>query len=279
MELTRTLSEFSIQRKLLKAQEIGFVPTMGNLHAGHLSLIEKSLKFNQVTIISIFVNPKQFSAHEDLDKYPRTLEGDCKQIKELNESHPTKTIIVFAPESSMEIYPENFDTKISVGKITKILCGKSRPAHFDGVATVVHQLFQIVKPKTAYFGLKDYQQFKVISKMVQDLRMPIELEALPIKRNNEGLALSSRNKFLSKEDAQNALFLSKTINEVTAMIKTNGLPAAYDLINKKLNEREWDYLEILQQDNLSPPQHEQEKLIVLGALKVGSTRLIDNTLV
>jgi len=279
MEVIQTLKEFIEKRSKFNNKSIGLVPTMGNLHRGHLSLVTESLRNNHLTIITIFVNPKQFGAHEDLDKYPRTLTQDCSQIERISLDFPEKEVIIFAAKSVCEIYPVGFDTSISVGKITKILCGKNRPTHFSGVTTVVYQLFQITKPDTAYFGLKDFQQFKVISKMVQDLLIPVKLKALPIVRDDSGLALSSRNQYLTPEHKLLALVLPATLKRLKDIIIEQGLANALALKKDQLNEKKWDYIEILRQDDLQTPDSKDKSLIILGALTIGTTRLIDNLLV
>jgi pantoate--beta-alanine ligase len=190
--------------------KIGMVPTMGNLHMGHISLIKKSVEENQITVVTIFVNPTQFGPNEDFKNYPRTLEADLGLIK--TQVPTQKEIIVFCPDSIQEIYPENFDSLITVGKLTKPLCGLSRPIHFNGVTTVVFKLFNMVHPHRAYFGLKDYQQFKVIEKMQHDLDLGVEVIGMPIIREESGLAMSSRNGYLSAEEKIEALALSKGLN-------------------------------------------------------------------
>lgn len=195
-----------IAKKLKKeGKSIGFVPTMGYLHEGHLSLVRLSKQQNDITIMSIFVNPIQFGPNEDYDRYPRDFERD----KSLAEKEGVDYI--FYP-SVEEMYPEDFKTVVSVKKITEIMCGKSRPGHFDGVATVVLKLFNIVNPDRAYFGQKDAQQLAVIKQMVKDLNLDVEIVPCPIVREQDGLAMSSRNVYLSEEERKSATVLYRALN-------------------------------------------------------------------
>lgn len=257
--------------------KIGFVPTMGNLHEGHLSLFKKSLDENELSIISIFVNPKQFAPNEDFNKYPRTLSSDIEKIKSItNDKHK---VIIFAPEKIEEIYPPGFSTTISIGKLGTILCGKSRQGHFDGVTTVVYQLLQLTKPTTAYFGLKDYQQFVIIKKMVSDLLLDIKIVGMPTIRNQYDLALSSRNQYLNEEEMNIALTLNKTLKKIIASMRESNfnLEKTKEEISLILKDTRFEYLEIRSQDTLDETII-NNKFVVLGAFKLGSTRLIDNLL-
>jgi len=249
--------------------KIGIVPTMGNLHLGHISLIKKSVEDNQITVITIFVNPKQFGPNEDFKNYPRTLEADLNLIK--TEVLTQKEIIVFCPESIEEMYVPGFDTQVTVGKLTAPLCGPSRPIHFNGVTTVVFKIFQLTRPHRAYFGLKDYQQFKVIEKMTIDLDLDIELIGMPIIREESGLAMSSRNAYLSSDEKNQALILTKNINELK-----NAYPQSENLRKQILQDTRYEYLEILDGDTLEIITEKSKKVVIAGALKIGKTRLIDN---
>jgi pantoate--beta-alanine ligase len=264
-------------------KEIGLVPTMGNLHEGHLTLVEKSLQNNPITIVTIFVNPKQFGPNEDFDSYPRTLERDCEQLKTLLEKYPTKDLIVYSPMSNEEIYPEGFATTISVGEITNILCGADRPGHFDGVTTVVQRLFAISKANRAYFGQKDYQQVRVIQRMVTDLGLNIELVVMPISRDADGLARSSRNQYLSTDERVVALTLPKTLILIEKLLTESSWVEAGVEVNKiletTLQDSRWNYLEILDASNLKEVNPQTSEVVIAGAFKVGMTRLIDNRLV
>jgi pantoate--beta-alanine ligase len=253
---------------------VGLVPTMGNLHAGHLSLISESLENYDVSVVTIFVNPKQFGQGEDFDQYPRTLSSDIEKIEKL--AHDNKTLVIFAPESDDEIYPDNFSTTISVSGLTGTLCGLSRPDHFDGVTTVVYQLFALTKPKTAFFGLKDYQQVMVIKKMVRDLMLPITIKAMPIVREESGLALSSRNQYLSTEGREKSLELSHTLQKLAGLIKVGQLNQALEMAKKTDSENHWDYLNILDGDKLLPVDEKTQTVLLAGAMYVDETRLIDN---
>lgn len=279
IKIVKTLSSFlSVRRNIDQKLSIGLVPTMGNLHKGHLSLIEKSIKNNDYTIVTIFVNPKQFSQNEDLNNYPRTLNQDIDQIKKAAKE---KNIIIFAPNDNSEIYPKGFDTTVSVGQLSKCLCGKTRIGHFDGVATVVYLLFLLINPSIAYFGQKDYQQFQIIKRMVKDLNLTVQLKMLPIIRDHNGLALSSRNQYLSSQEYKTALILPSSIKQISRLANKNfNLEVIKDGINKILQEYQgWEYLEFLDADTLRPPNQSTKLFIVAGALKCNDTRIIDNNII
>lgn len=291
IEVAYTRNEFyELKKKWLASNsehsKIGFVPTMGNLHEGHLSLLEKSLSENELSVMSIFVNPKQFGPNEDFGKYPRTLDEDISKITRLffeisnREDGKNKSIIIFAPQSDQEIYPEGFSTTISVGPITQILCGKYRPTHFDGVTTVVYCLFKIVGAHNAYFGQKDYQQCVVLQKMINDLSLEIKMHIFPIIRNSEGLALSSRNQYLSDAEKKDALYLHQTLLNLRKKFEDNDLETALNLTRPMLKEiltdSRFDYLEILDGDSLFPVTMTTTKIAILGVLRLSGTRLLDN---
>jgi pantoate--beta-alanine ligase len=287
IEILRTTKQFEIFRKIYDEKSVGFVPTMGNLHKGHLSLAKESLRNNDLTIVSIFVNPKQFCPGEDYEKYPRTLGEDTAQLKELfrseNLMNSEKRLAIFAPESILEIYSPGFSTVISLPMLSNKLCGLNRPGHFDGVSTVVFSLFSLVRPHKAYFGQKDYQQYLIIKKMIEDLRLNIQIVPMPIKRDNDDLAYSSRNQYLSKEERIDALELPRTLSEIKNIIKTNIWPVAKvkmdALVNEKLANKKWEYLKVLDLVNLEEPQEGTYTVGIFGSLKLGNTRLIDNKLV
>jgi len=252
---------------------IGFVPTMGALHQGHLSLLEHSKKDNQTTVVSIFVNPVQFNDKKDFDKYPRLLDNDLKLLENYNCD------VVFAP-SVEEIYPEPPVESYDFGYLDKILEGAFRPGHFNGVAIVVNRLFQIVKPDRAYFGKKDYQQYIIIKELVKQQNLPIEIIAVPIVREPSGLAMSSRNLRLNKDELQvapeiyKALLLAKnlaykkSINEVKQAV-IDHLTQFFDF--------KIEYVEIVNADNLQNMNNWNEgKPIILIATWLGDVRLIDN---
>lgn len=252
---------------------------MGNLHLGHLSLIERSLKENKKTVVTIFVNPKQFGPKEDYSKYPRTLEEDLEKIESLSEAMESeREIIVFAPNNTKEIYPKGFASEIRViAPFSQILCAKDRPGHFDGVTTVVYLLLSLIKPSKAYFGLKDYQQFKLIQKMTLDLLWGIEIEGLKIIRDEDGLALSSRNQYLSESERKKALNLPNTLKKLASLVDFSLLISKRE--ETLSSDSNWIYLEVLNSDDLSPADKESKEVILLGAYRVGQTRLIDNLVV
>jgi pantoate--beta-alanine ligase len=261
-----------------KDYSVGIVPTMGNLHEGHLSLLKRSMEENTVSVITIFVNPKQFGPHEDFEKYPRTLDDDIAKISNLAlHAGPKKEIVVFAPGSVDEIYPPGFNTVIKVQDVTEQLEGALRPGHFDGVTTVVYCLFAIIKAANAYFGQKDYQQCVVIKKMVRDLSLDIQLHIMPIIRNSEGLALSSRNQYLNDGERSDALHLSRTLKKIENLIQNK---ADYkSLVEFELTNKKWDYLEVLDAENLQIPDEMTRELVIIGVYRLGNTRLLDNILV
>lgn len=289
IEILRTSSQFEIFRKSNCIKNtVGIVPTMGKLHKGHLSLVKESVRNNDITIVTIFVNPRQFGPDEDYEKYPRSLGEDASKLKELYRSEglgpiSEKRLAIFAPETVEEIFPSGYSTNINVSDLTNILCGQSRLNHFQGVTTVVYQLFSIVRPNKAYFGQKDFQQYMVIKKMIDDLRLDIQIIPMPIKRDNDGLALSSRNQYLSKVDREMALTLPNVLNEIKSLVKNNNWEKIQEqvLSSKEIvkNDSRWEYLEILDSKNLEPVSKITRTLIILGAFKVGETRLIDNKLV
>lgn len=268
-----------IQEWKKQGLKIGLVPTMGALHEGHLSLIKKSVDTCDKTVVSIFVNPTQFGPSEDLDKYPRTLEADLKMCDEAGVD------LVFAP-STTEIYGEG--NILSNDFLTYVvppffyvdkLCAKSRPGHFDGVCTVVAKLFNIVQPDFAFFGQKDAQQLVIIKKMVRDLNFPLEIASCPIVRDENGLALSSRNKYLSPEMKKEALVLNKIltniklcynkgVNDVRSLTET-----AYGFLNE---HHELEYLEFVDKDTLETKSVADDSTMVLIAVKIDNVRLIDN---
>ena len=281
--LLHTINEVRQQVKEWKKQglTVGLVPTMGALHNGHLSLVKKAVEKCDKVVVSVFVNPIQFCAGEDLDKYPRTLEADTKLCEDNGVS------IVFAPSPS-EMYGEgqmrtnDFLTYVipPFFYVNK-LCGKSRVGHFDGVCTVVNKLFNIVQPDCAFFGQKDAQQLIIIKKMVKDLNIPVEIIPCPIVREDSGLALSSRNKYLSEEDKVHALVLSKILNNIKSCYK-KGIKdvemlkeTAYQFLNE---HHDLEYLEFMNQEDLEEVKIADDNTRVFIACKVAGVRLIDNIL-
>ncbi len=275
--LVKTISEMKKISKDLRrvGNSIGFVPTMGFLHEGHISLIKCSKTENDITVVSIFVNPKQFAPHEDLDKYPRDLERDLNICKEYGVDY------VFFP-SFEEMYPDNFQTYVVVESLTRGLCGAFREGHFKGVTTVVSKLFNIIQPDKAYFGKKDYQQFKVIERMVRDLNMDVNIIGCPLIREKDGLALSSRNKYLTEEERESALSLSKALflaKELFEKGETNTKVLKEKMVNLILRYpkvKEIQYIEIVDSETLKPKEKAEKGDVIALAVYVGNTRLIDN---
>ncbi|MCX7920684.1 MAG: pantoate--beta-alanine ligase [Clostridia bacterium] len=279
MRVVETINDI---RAIVKSQRaagksIGFVPTMGCLHEGHISLARESIRENDFTIMSIFVNPTQFGVNEDFDKYPRRLEEDSRMAEEVGVD------VIFAP-SVKEMYPGSYKTFVNVEGITEVLCGKSRPGHFRGVTTVVSKLFNIVQPDKAYFGQKDAQQVLVIKKMVKDLDMNIDIITCPIVREHDGLAMSSRNVYLSGEERKAALVLSKSLFEAEKMI-LNGerdCKKILNYINEKIaaeNRAQVDYISMVDVESLEEISEIQRNVLIALAVKIGGTRLIDNVIV
>ena len=253
---------------------VGFVPTMGYLHEGHLSLIKRAKAENDICIISIFVNPTQFGPNEDFEKYPRDFERD------FTLSENAGADVVFVPEAS-EMYPNGFQTYIEVGELTQNLCGASRPGHFKGVTTVVAKLFNIVSAHRAYFGQKDAQQLLVLEKMVKDLNMDIEVIGCPIVREADGLAMSSRNVYLSPDERAQATIINKSLQEAKRLIKggqrnANRLETAIRDIIAQAPLAKIDYIEIVSQDTLQSIETLEGKVLIAVAVHFGKTRLIDN---
>lgn len=284
MKVIRTVAELVAAIRTYKVEQpsasIGFVPTMGYLHQGHASLLERSRQDNDLSVLSIFVNPIQFGPNEDLDRYPRDEERD------LATAERTGVDIAFLPAVE-EMYPTPTKTKVAVSELTSLLCGASRPGHFDGVTTVVSKLFHMVKPTRAYFGMKDAQQVAVLTQMVADLNMDVEIVPCPIVREADGLALSSRNVYLSPEQRKQALTLSQSLLQAVGKLEEDVL--AVEQVKAGIIERisqaplaDIEYVEVisfpslerLSEDTLLPAQ-DADTLIAL-AVRFGSTRLIDN---
>lgn len=259
-----------------EGKSIGFVPTMGYLHEGHLSLVRRARAENDVVVVSVFVNPIQFGPNEDYDRYPRDFERD----KMLLEKEGVDC--VFYP-SVEEMYPQDFSTYVEETVLSKPLCGRSRPGHFRGVCTVVAKLFNIVKPHRAYFGQKDAQQFRVLRRMVRDLNMDVEMIECPIVREPDGLAMSSRNVYLSPEERGQALALYRSL-KLAEELFTKG---ERDALKIKREMEEFlrgfdkvkvDYVEIVDEETLEPVSKIEKKVIVAVAAWVGKARLIDNVI-
>lgn len=261
----------------LKQKRIGLVPTMGALHEGHLSLIRQARKENDIAIVSIFVNPAQFGPREDFKKYPRDLRRDCRLCKEGGVD------ILFYPQAK-EMYPDNYRTYVTVEGLSDVLCGNFRPGHFKGVATVVIKLFNITNPDTAYFGQKDAQQSVIIKRMTRDLNVPVKIRVMPIVREPGGLAMSSRNVYLTESERKRALVLFRALMKAKNLIKaglkdTDKIIGSMRQLIKQKQTAEIDYVSIVGLDDLEPVKKISGNCLIALAVKIGKTRLIDNLIV
>lgn len=256
-----------------RGERIAFVPTMGALHAGHVSLLSAARKVADRVVLSIFVNPTQFGPKEDLARYPRDLEGDLAKAASVD------TDVAFVPEAN-DVYPPGAQTFIEVREVSQGLCGERRPGHFAGVATVVCKLFNMVRPHLAIFGEKDFQQLAVIRRMVLDLNMPIEIVGQPTVRESDGLAMSSRNAYLSPLDRMRALAISQGLSAArerfAAGERDAGVLRALALGTIQDRVDRIDYVEIRDADSLRPIERLDRPAVILAAVYVGATRLIDN---
>lgn len=276
METTNTIQNVrqTVAQWKKEGLTVGFVPTMGYLHEGHKSLIDKAVAENDRVVVSIFVNPMQFGPTEDLESYPRDFVRDCKLCETAGAS------LVFNPEPS-EMYAEDFCSFVDMNSLTKGLCGKSRPIHFRGVCTVVSKLFNIVKPDRAYFGEKDAQQLAVIRRMVRDLNFDIEIVGCPIVRESDGLAKSSRNTYLNSAERQAATILNRSLKKGKVLLEQGETDASVvrNAIIDTLNTEplaKIDYVEIVDSNSLESVQKIEKSVLVAIAVKIGATRLIDN---
>jgi len=256
-------------------ESIGFVPTMGNLHKGHFHLIQNAVKENDHTVVSIFINPLQFGPNEDFKSYPRTLKEDQEGLRSSGCDY------VFAPpqQEMLQGKPEEY-TKIKVPRVAEILCGKNRPGHFEGVASIVCQLLNIVGPTNAYFGLKDYQQFILIKKLIADLKIPVTVKGVETVRTKNGLALSSRNNFFSSRELNIAPHLFASITEICAALQEGH--RNFKLLENNAQKRlldngfQPDYCSICQAETLNPATPDDKEMVILVAAHLGSVRLVDN---
>ena len=258
-----------------KGASIGFVPTMGALHRGHLSLLERSVKDNDITVISIFVNPTQFNNPEDLEKYPRTLDADIEQIKTVSHD-----IVVFAP-SVNEMYEGNTQSvPFSFDGLENQMEGSHRPGHFDGVGTIVKKLFEYVQPTNAYFGEKDFQQLQIVKKLVVKNNIPVNVVGCPITRETNGLAMSSRNQRLTHEEREKASLIYKTLTEARNRFANNSIEEVKQYVTDAFAahpEFEIEYFEIAAEDDLVPATLKQNKKYrAFIAVMLSNVRLIDN---
>jgi pantoate--beta-alanine ligase len=261
----------------LAGKTIALVPTMGFFHEGHLELMRVGKRISDILVISIFVNPTQFGPTEDYEGYPRDMEGDLAQAKEVGVD------LVFSP-SAEEMYPDSFQATVSLERVTKHLCGLSRPGHFDGVITVVAKLFNITKPHLAIFGKKDYQQLTVITRMVKDLDMDIRIVGVPTVREPDGLAMSSRNSYLTSEERTSALCLKKSLDLANDMFKqgerdTHTIRAALENLILGHPYTAIDYVSLCNPTTLEDVDKIEGEVLVALAVKVGKARLIDNALI
>ena len=278
MEITHTISETRerIRRARAEGKIIGLVPTMGFFHEGHLSLMRQASKDNDFVVVSLFVNPIQFGPTEDFRDYPRDLEKDARMAEDVGVD------LIFNP-SVEEIYREGHNTYVAVRKLTEGLCGASRPGHFLGVTTVVLKLLNIIQPDRAYFGQKDYQQLKVIERMVRDLNVPVEIVPVPIVREPDGLAMSSRNSYLSPEERRAALVLSKSLaygQELLNQGVTSGeeLRARIEEFIRQEPAAVIDYVAVVDTEDLDRLVEIEDKALLALAVRIGRTRLIDNAI-
>lgn len=263
--------------KKREGKTISFVPTMGYLHQGHVSLLEKGKPLCDELVLSIFVNPTQFAPNEDLDAYPRDIEND------LDLARKAGVTAVFLPNNN-EMYGENYQTRVALDHLPNYLCGKSRPVHFGGVATVVTKLFNIVMPDVAVFGKKDYQQLQVIRQLVQDLDFNIEIIGGDIIRESDGLAMSSRNAYLTEEQRESALCLSRAVKMAKEKV-AQGQTSAKALVEEmeefihSFDHTKVDYIEFCDPVTLVPVDEVQKTTVLALAVQVGKSRLIDNALI
>lgn len=257
-----------------KGKKVGFVPTMGALHAGHISLVKRCVAENDICVVSDFVNPTQFNDKHDLETYPRTLDADCALLE------PVGCDYVFAP-SVAEMYPEPDTRVFNLGPVAEVMEGPRRPGHFNGVAQVVSKLFYIVEPDNAYFGEKDFQQIAVIREMVRQLNLPVHIVDCPIQREADGLALSSRNTRLTPEQRQKAPVIARTLKESTTFVPAKSVQEVIDYVVNTINqvpEMEVEYFEIVDGNTMQPIQNWSDTTYPVGCITVycGEVRLIDN---
>ncbi len=279
MEIIRIphIMQDTCKKYLLKGRSIGFVPTMGALHEGHLSLVKRAQMENDISAVSIFVNPTQFGPSEDLDRYPRDVENDIKKLR-LQEID-----ILFLPDNIL-MYPEGFATYVEVGDISGKLCGAFRPGHFRGVATVVAKLLNIVSPARAYFGQKDFQQTVIIRRMSKDLDLAVEIVVCPTIREKDGLAMSSRNLYLDSQQRQAATAIYKCLSAASEALQSGTSPSATkELMRKKLAEEplvtKIEYASVYNAETFDETDQARGEILLAVAVRIGDVRLIDNVVV
>ena len=274
MNIFHTIKDLKNELNPLRHQKIALVPTMGNLHDGHLSLVDLAKQHADIVVVSIFVNPTQFGVGEDFASYPRTLDDDCQKLAKAGVA------LVFAPsvDEMYPVYPPN--VQILSGSISKILCGQTRPTHFDGVGLVVSKLFNIVRPDVAVFGKKDYQQLAIIAQLVQELNFEIDIIGGEIVRADDGLALSSRNQYLTKQERAIAPRLAQALQQLAGELQSASV-ADFDMMIQKTKDKltydgfTVDYLQVLNQQ-LQPASRHDKHLVILTACYLGKARLLDN---
>jgi pantoate--beta-alanine ligase len=273
MEIFKTQKDLELYLNSLRldCKKIALVPTMGGLHDGHLSLVDKAKSLSEIVVVSIFVNPTQFARGEDFDDYPNTFEADKLLLESKNVD------ALFLP-SKEEIYPHGTASDYKVGAIGQILCGAFRPTHFDGVAQVVKRFFEIVKPDLAVFGEKDFQQLLIIKTLVKNLSLNLKIESIPTQREDDGLAMSTRNQYLSDLDRERAPhFYSVLCDARDSILRGNSFPEAKKDAIKTLGKSfEVEYLEVLDANNLTQIETKTTEIIIISAIRFGGTRLIDN---
>ncbi|KXS48029.1 MAG: pantoate--beta-alanine ligase [Halanaerobium sp. MDAL1] len=280
MEIIKKIAKMREKIRLEKSREnsIGFVPTMGYLHAGHLSLVQSAEDNDDCTVVSIFVNPTQFGPDEDYESYPRDLKLDSQKLAEKGVDY------LFVPEVE-DFYPRGYNTFVEVKKLTENLCGSARPGHFRGVTTVLTKFFNIIQPNRAYFGKKDFQQLVVVKRLVEDLNYLIEIVGVDIVRENDGLAKSSRNKLLNPKTRAEAVVLNQSLKEAEKLIREEGIKDAdylKQLISDKINSKqslEVDYAALVDPDTLEDIEEIRDKVLIALAVFTEKTRLIDNRLI
>ena len=262
-------------RQQMKGRSIGFVPTMGALHEGHLSLVRRARRENDEVIVSVFVNPTQFGPKEDFKKYPRALNADRALLNK-------ESIDVLFTPSIGEMYPQGYATHVSVCALTQTLCGPLRPGHFKGVATIVAKLLQIAQPSRAYFGQKDYQQLQVIRRLASDLNMPVKVIGCETVREHDGLAASSRNRYLSAKERDEAvllyqmLYLGRELIEQKIMLEPKRLEKRLRVVLSTVPKCKVDYISAVDPETLQPMKHIKRPVLLAAAIWIGKTRLIDN---
>ncbi|MDW7971928.1 MAG: pantoate--beta-alanine ligase [Thermodesulfovibrio sp.] len=276
IRVPRIMREISKELKL-KGKSIGFVPTMGALHDGHLSLVKRAKEENDIVVVSIFVNPIQFAPGEDYERYPRNLETDKEKLESIGIDY------LFLPDVK-SLYQEGYATYVIVEDLSEKLCGRFRPGHFRGVATVVCKLFNIIRPVRAYFGQKDYQQSLIIKRMVEDLNFDIEIIVCPTVREQDGLAMSSRNTYLNEKERKAATIIYKALQEAEKLLKEGYNPEdvnlkIYEILKSEPLVKEIQYAGVFDPFTLEEIKEKQDKYLVAVALKIGDTRLIDNIIV